>query len=684
MTVSSQICKRIYQADGQNRQWAVDFAYLSAAELKVYVTDVSGVQTDVTAHCMWDEVEQEMIYPTVASEQDPLPVGSTVTIVRVTTPTQTLHLTQQGTLDAAALEGGFDKLTLHVQELAEQAGRSIKYPVSSNKTDADAQTFLAELQSTQTAALNSALESVAATKTQLQQAISDEQTARQQADAGLQSAIATKQNTLSTEGQQAVSSGISAAKVASYDVHLLSTTNPHNVTKTQVGLGNVDNTADLDKPISTAVQTALDGKQASLTSAQLAAVNSGATAVTVAQIQTNKENIAAIDAELEENREWQKPSDWIDIRSGALPDSVYFLVGHSAPVESEGTYTVATYPQFGVQASVSTAANTYDVYVDGIKVATTASGTGTTLDWGALYTAGTLVGGFDVTYPTGLTTHVVRVTPSVASDTLSRIFPHLSVRVGLLWCHFSISNAINVDSFGWAGGVTKCALLEAFTATNDELKVSSAQQFMREASRLKKVPTINLNGSQSASLYQGIAGTYNLKYIKLKNGRTASDYVFNTGFGLKKINTEDVTIAAKQYSFNDVRALTKLPERIDFSSSTNVYPFLTYASELEDSTLDVSAGTAITRLGVYGSATRPMRGLKALTVSPEAPFNHATSPQLNVSYTGLDRVALINLFKSMPTVSASQVCNIVGTTGAADLTVDDLAVAVNKGWTIMR
>lgn len=42
--------------------------------------------------------------------------------------------------------------------------------------------------------------------------------------------------------------------------HLTDTTNPHSVTKTQVGLGNVDNTSDLDKPISTATQTALDDK----------------------------------------------------------------------------------------------------------------------------------------------------------------------------------------------------------------------------------------------------------------------------------------------------------------------------------------------------------------------------------------------------------------------------------------
>ena len=37
--------------------------------------------------------------------------------------------------------------------------------------------------------------------------------------------------------------------------------NPHNVTKEQVGLGNVDNTSDINKPISTATQNALDLKQ---------------------------------------------------------------------------------------------------------------------------------------------------------------------------------------------------------------------------------------------------------------------------------------------------------------------------------------------------------------------------------------------------------------------------------------
>lgn len=104
------------------------------------------------------------------------------------------------------------------------------------------------------------------------------------------------------------------------DNHIADTNNPHEVTKSQVGLGNVDNTSDLDKPISTATQTALNdkadkattlagygitnaytktevdtalsGKQDSLDTAQMAAVNSGIDSTKVTQIATNTSDIS--------------------------------------------------------------------------------------------------------------------------------------------------------------------------------------------------------------------------------------------------------------------------------------------------------------------------------------------------------------------------------------------------------
>ena len=57
--------------------------------------------------------------------------------------------------------------------------------------------------------------------------------------------------------------GLTAAKTTNWDAaytHTSLKNNPHVVTKTQVGLGNVDNTADIDKPVSTATQVALNAK----------------------------------------------------------------------------------------------------------------------------------------------------------------------------------------------------------------------------------------------------------------------------------------------------------------------------------------------------------------------------------------------------------------------------------------
>ncbi|MDD5293673.1 MAG: hypothetical protein PHW40_05110 [Candidatus Izemoplasmatales bacterium] len=47
---------------------------------------------------------------------------------------------------------------------------------------------------------------------------------------------------------------------ADADSHKSDTSNPHEVTKTQVGLANADNTSDVDKPVSAAQQTELDKK----------------------------------------------------------------------------------------------------------------------------------------------------------------------------------------------------------------------------------------------------------------------------------------------------------------------------------------------------------------------------------------------------------------------------------------
>jgi hypothetical protein len=69
-------------------------------------------------------------------------------------------------------------------------------------------------------------------------------------------------NTSTIDYADALAINATAGHIADTSIHFLKT----DVTKTDVGLGNVDNTSDADKPVSTLTQTALDGKQATLVS----------------------------------------------------------------------------------------------------------------------------------------------------------------------------------------------------------------------------------------------------------------------------------------------------------------------------------------------------------------------------------------------------------------------------------
>ena len=82
-------------------------------------------------------------------------------------------------------------------------------------------------------------------------AVSNEATLRSNADTTLQSNINAEATTRGN-ADTTLTNNLAA--------HVANVTNPHSVTKAQVGLGNVDNTTDLGKPISTATQTALDNR----------------------------------------------------------------------------------------------------------------------------------------------------------------------------------------------------------------------------------------------------------------------------------------------------------------------------------------------------------------------------------------------------------------------------------------
>lgn len=73
----------------------------------------------------------------------------------------------------------------------------------------------------------------------------------------MSSADKTKLNSL--KDQSGITADINAVQY-NLETHINNKSNPHEVTKAQVGLSEVDNTSDANKPISNATQTALNGK----------------------------------------------------------------------------------------------------------------------------------------------------------------------------------------------------------------------------------------------------------------------------------------------------------------------------------------------------------------------------------------------------------------------------------------
>ena len=111
--------------------------------------------------------------------------------------------------------------------------------------------------------------------------------------------------------------------------HIADTDNPHGVTKVQVGLSNVDNTSDANKPISTATQSALDtkvdkvvGKQLSTEDytttekTKLSGIEAGATADQIASevpYNNSASGIVAVNV--------QAAIDEVEARVGAIEDN---------------------------------------------------------------------------------------------------------------------------------------------------------------------------------------------------------------------------------------------------------------------------------------------------------------------------------------------------------------------------
>lgn len=376
---------------------------------------------------------------------------------------------------------------------------------------------------------------------------------------------------------------------------------------------------------------------------------------------------------------------WPDIRPAARPNAIAIMAGVKADYSA--------YDNLGFTA---TCEGGYNVYIDGVQYGSTfSSGAQCSITW-SQYSATT---GFSVSYPEELTAHIVQIAPAVSGNNITafacaRVASSGEEQMGCLWAHFNLANTINLQdcfrSDAWQiGGKYLNLKLTAVTAKNNELKVNNIRSFV-SSTAVSYIPTLVLDGSVQLfntffDALNPIAGNA-LKKISIKGGTIAS--LFRTFNGDKRL--EEIVFSGCECNLgSDLRqlfglcyALRKLPN-IDYSNVTTMSDFLRENYNLKDTFLDLSYADKVTTLGAYGTSVRPITGLKGLLVSQNAPFT-GSSPQINVSYTGLDHNALVALFNSLPTVTAGQIINITGATGASALTAQQLAIATNKGWTVTR
>lgn len=370
--------------------------------------------------------------------------------------------------------------------------------------------------------------------------------------------------------------------------------------------------------------------------------------------------------------DWKgKPADWSDIRKDCPENSIALYVAHPADYSA--------YDNLGFTA---TCIGGYNVFIDGVQYGTTyASNAQCDITWS---TSG-ITTGDDITTPSALKAHKIWIEPATSGNNITafhcaRVATSGTEEQGVLWAHFNIDNEISLqDGFcSLYDPQYRNTLLEAITAKNNKILFSNIFEVVALCSSLEYTPVF-IGNNLSYSSYGAFRSTP-IKNVTLKNATITGGELFYNCTNLEKIKG-NVVIVPSSGIFNNNYSLEELPE-IDASSATNMTDFLTNATALNDTVLDVSAATGLTKIGCYGTSTYFMLGFKGLRVSNQAPFDSATAPQINVSYTGIDRSALVQLFEDLPTVTGGQIINITDTVGANNLTGADMEIAINKGWTI--
>ena len=122
MTVSTTTNKVAYIGNGVATSFAIPFSFLEPGHLKVYQL-LNNIQTERTD---WTVSGGNMVFATAPAE------NAQIVIMRKVPLTQETDYRENEILPAETLERNFDKLTMQVQQLKEQADRAVTVGMFSN------------------------------------------------------------------------------------------------------------------------------------------------------------------------------------------------------------------------------------------------------------------------------------------------------------------------------------------------------------------------------------------------------------------------------------------------------------------------------------------------------------------------------------------------------------------------
>lgn len=135
--IETTITKIQYDADGVQRRWSIPFPYADVKHISIYTKVGEEPTVKVVDNYDIDEDDSVVIYPTVASGQEPLTSGTKITIARETPETQ-LEDASQVHFTSKDVERGLDKLTMITQELSTTADETMEVSAAAFETAEEA------------------------------------------------------------------------------------------------------------------------------------------------------------------------------------------------------------------------------------------------------------------------------------------------------------------------------------------------------------------------------------------------------------------------------------------------------------------------------------------------------------------------------------------------------------------